>query len=570
MGVRRLALLLALSLALASQIGAVFRQNVSWDEFALLALADTTATTGELHAGGRPGLAVWLLVPLVSGCDDEIAVVHRARLLWTGITALFLVGLALWIAELEPVPSRRGGTALLGVALLALVPAFLWASVQVRTDQLGLAGAALGGWLLLTSRRRPWIALAAGACFGIGFLGSQKSVYPIALALLLAAGQLRLERDLAPRREGARGLLAAAGFTAVLLAFEAAVAAAFRAHDGAATRVGMSRAFVESSLSIFEFYRHTIGLREYREMLPTLVPHALALAALTVATPAALRRGGRRADQALLAWAVLCLGLAVALFHAAAFRYFWMTLGIFPAVAIALARGEILAALAPAGRLMPAWAPAATVVFAALLAVPAGFEATARLRDTQAVQRESFAFLHRDFAPTDAGFQPESALFCQAGHQPFPTLFSQHLYRRFAGAARERNAAALLESFRTIPIQFLVESFRLNQFPVEVRRFWAENYQPYRASVFVAGRRLAGPSGAELGFEILVPGAYRWLPGGGAHPVSVEGRTLAAGEVVELAAGRYSAQLLEDVPDGMLVLAVDDPPGPAPLSFYEN
>jgi hypothetical protein len=24
------------------------------------------------------------------------------------------------------------------------------------------------------------------------------------------------------------------------------------------------------------------------------------------------------------------------------------------------------------------------------------------------------------------------------------------------------------------------------------------------------------------------------------------------------------------VPDGMLVLAVDDPPGPAPLPFYEN
>jgi hypothetical protein len=568
--VRRLALLAALCLALASQVGAVFRQNVSWDEFALLALADTTATSGELHAAGRPGLAVWLLVPLVSGCDDEIAVVQRARLLWTGITALFLIGLALWIAELEPLPSRRGVTALLGVSLLALVPAFLWASVQVRTDQLGLAGAALGGWLLLVSRRRPWLALAAGACFGIGFLGSQKSLYLVALALLLAAGQLRLERELAPRREGARGCLAAAGFAAVLLAFEAAVAAAFRAPEGAATRTGMSRAFVESGLSLFEFYRHTIGLREYREMAPTLVPHALALAALAVATPAALRRGGRRADQALLAWAVLCLGVGVALFHAAAFRYFWMTLGVFPAVAIALARGELREVLPGQGRLPPAWAPAATLGFAALLAIPAVFEAAARLRDTQAVQRESFAFLHRDFAPTDAGFQPESALFCQAGRQPIPTQLSQHIYWRFAGSARERNAADLLETFRAVPIQFLVESFRLNQFPVEVRRFWAENYQPYRASVFVAGRRLAGPSGAELAFEILVPGPYRWLPGGGAHPLSLEGHTLAAGEVVELAAGRYSARLLEDVPDGMLVLAVDDPPGPAPLPFYEN
>jgi hypothetical protein len=186
------------------------------------------------------------------------------------------------------------------------------------------------------------------------------------------------------------------------------------------------------------------------------------------------------------------------------------------------------------------------------------------------VQRESFAFLHRAFGPTDVGFQPESALFCRAGAQPFPTLFSQHLYQRFAGKDRERNAAALIERFRSLPVEFLVESFRLNQFPVEVRRFWAENYQPYRASVFVAGRRLAGPRGAGLEFEILVPGAYRWLPGGDGPALSLEGRTLAGGDVVELAAGRHSAIPQGDLPDGMLVLAVDEPPGPAPLSFYEN
>src|SRR5262249_61567241 len=170
---------------------AVSRQTASWDECALLSLADSTAATGALHGAGRPGLAVWMLVPLVAGCGDEIAVLHGARLLWIGVTALFLAGLALWLAELEPEPARRGGTARLGVALLALVPAFLWASVQVRTDQVGLAGAALGGWLLLVSRRRPAAALAAGACFGVGFLGSQKGLYVLALAGLLAAGAAR-------------------------------------------------------------------------------------------------------------------------------------------------------------------------------------------------------------------------------------------------------------------------------------------------------------------------------------------------------------------------------------------
>jgi hypothetical protein len=438
------------------------------------------------------------------------------------------------------------------------------------THNISISGGALVGWLLLASRRRPGLALAAGACFGAGFLGSQKVLYPIALALLLAAGQLRLLRDLAPRREGARALLAALGFAAVLGAFEAAVAAAFQAPVGRPLRAELSHEFVASGLSLFEFYRHTLGWREYRELAPALLPHALALLLLAAATPAALRGGGRRADRALLAWAVLALGAGIALFHAAAFRYFWMTLGLFPAVAIALGRGEIQAFVARAGRLPIGAARAPALGFAALLAIPAGFEAAARLRDTQAVQRESFAFLHRAFAPSEPGFQPESALFCQAGVQPLPTFFSQHLYRRFGGERRERNTAALLERFRSVPIHFLVESFRLNQFPLEVRRFWAENYQPYRGSVFVAGRRLAGPRDAELDFEIVVPGAYRWLPGGGAPALSLEGRTLVAGEVVELAAGRYSARPEDDLQDGLLVLAVGEPPGPAPLAFYER
>jgi hypothetical protein len=236
----RQALLVALVLlALAARLGAIFRANVSWDEFGLAHLADATVASGELHSAARPGLAVWLLVPLVRDCADEIAVIRKARCLWTGITALFLVGLALWIGALEPDRARGRRAGLLGVALLGLVPAFLASSLQVRTDQIALAGGAFGGYLLLASRRRPKLALAAGACFGAGFLGSQKLLYLLALAALLAAGQLRLERELAPRREAARALLAAAGFAVVLLAFEAAASAAFAVPEGHAARRGL-------------------------------------------------------------------------------------------------------------------------------------------------------------------------------------------------------------------------------------------------------------------------------------------------------------------------------------------
>ncbi len=562
---RTLAILLLLA-ALAAHLGAAFRHNVSWDEFALLDLADATVATGELHSGARPGLAVWMLVPLVRDCEDEIAVVRRARVLWTGITALFLVGLGLWVAQLEPERARRPAAALLGVALLALVPAFLATSLQVRTDQIALAGGAWGGCLLLASRRRPWLALAAGACFGLGFLGSQKLVYLLALAGLLAAGQLRLERELAPRRETARAALCAVGFAAVLLAFEVAVSTAFDVPERHAAREGLSGEYVESGLSLFEFYRRSLGFREYREMIPSLVPQLLAIAALALATPRALRARGRLADAALLAWAVLALGIGVGLFHAAAFRYFWMTLGVFPAVAICVGRDALRAWLAEhTGRLLPATLAA----FAALLAIPAAVEAALLLRDTQSVQRESLAFVHRHFARTDAGFHPESALFCQAGRQTIRTHFSQKIHQRFAGPAREANTARMLRTFRETPIKFIVESFRLDQFPVELRRFWAENYQPYRASVFVAGRRLAGPRGGEVSFEVFVPGRYRWIPRGGPHPLRLGEREIRAGGVIDLAAGPQVARFVEDVADGMLVLDVSEPPGPAPLAFYE-
>jgi hypothetical protein len=566
-GGRRAIAVALLLLALLVRIGAVFRANVSWDEFALLEFADSTWATAEFQSGGRPGLAVGLLLPFVRGCTDEIAVVRAARLLWTGVTALFLVGVGAWIAGLERDPTRRRASALLGVALVACLPAFLASSVEVRSDQLALAGGAWGGALLLASQRRPRLALAAGACFGAGFLGSQKLLYALALAGLLAAGQLRLERELRPRREALRALLAAAGFGAVLLAFEAAVSALFAMPEGHPARQGLSPAGLAAGLSPFEFYRRTIGFSQYREVLPTLAPHGLALAALAAATPAALRRGGRDADEVLLAWAVATLGLAVGLFHAAAFRYFWMTLALFPAVAICLGRRAIRAWLAPrAGRLLPA----AVAAFAALVALPAGLQSALLLRDTQSVQRASLGFVHRHFAATDVGFQPESALFCQAGRQEFGTYFSQRIHQHFAGRHREARTARLLRTFRETPIKFIVQSFRLNQFPVELRRFWAENYQPYRDAVFVAGRRLAGPRGGEVAFELFVPGRYRWLPRGGPHPLAIGERTLGAGEVVELAAGRHVARFVEDVADGMLVLAVGEPPGPAPLPFYES
>ena len=222
---------------------------------------------------------------------------------------------------------------------------------------------------------------------------------------------------------------------------------------------------------------------------------------------------------------------------------------------------------------VPAGARAARIAligWCLLLALPALTQMLLMLHDTQSVQRETLTFVHRNFGSADAGFHPESALFCRLGPQPIPIHLSETIYCHFAGAERERNSAQMMNTFRGQPIAFIVQSFRLNQFPVELRRFWAENYQPYRASVFVAGRRLEGAKGARSEFGLFVPGAYRWLPFAGPQPVRIDGQLLAAGEVASFEPGDHTAEFVEDVPGGMLVLALQDPPGPAPQEFYKH
>ena len=210
---------------------------------------------------------------------------------------------------------------------------------------------------------------------------------------------------------------------------------------------------------------------------------------------------------------------------------------------------------------------ATPVVWAALL-LGAGMQTSLALADSQAVQRESLRFVHRNFSPDRAGFHPETALFCGV-RQPIGLWFSQRIFRAFEGPERDRQIQSLLQRFRAEPVHYLVQSFRLNQFPEPVRVFWDENYQPYRDSVFVAGRRLRGETGERGEFELLVTAPYRWLPLGNANPIRVDGEPIAPAETRMLAAGRHTVSFEADQTRGLLVLAVDEPPRDAPISFYK-
>jgi len=563
---RRVAATALVSLLLLTHARAVFTTSINWDEFALLARARQTHDTGVFESGGRPGLAVPILLPFVARCQDEIASARGARLLWLAFTAALLLGLARAVAQLQPDRAEAGRDAVLAVALLALVPAFLEWSLQVRTDQLALCGGVWGGVALLASRRRPALALAAGALFGLGYLGSQKLFYVAALFGALAAGDALRRRDLRPRREARRLLACAAGYGIAVAAFQQLLLRLFDVPESSPARELLpSPGRAPAVASHFDFMRQTIGWSQYRAMLPSLGPHALLLAGLAAASARSLRQ--RRREPALaLAWVVLALGAALLFFHAAAFSYFWMTLGLFPAVALALARSRTEALLL--ARWPRARRAAAAALGAALLA-PAATTSWRLLADTQAVQRESLAFVHRHFPPGEAGFHPESGLFCRA-RQPFETYFSQTLYRRFESPARAERIEKLERQFREERVRFLVDSFRLAQFPPELQRFFALHYQPYRHAVSVAGSRLSGSRGESSAVELVVPGAYRWLPYPDPQQLEVDGRLLRAGDVLELASGPHRVRFLEDVPAGLLVLALAELPGPAGRPFYED
>ena len=533
---------------LALHIVAVRRDTVNWDEFGLLAKAREALRTGRVTGGGRPGLATLVAIPAVGDCTNSVAAVRTARYEWIGFTLLMLGGA--W-ALLRTACRRAASPALgaaMGLGLLTLVPVFQRWSLQVRADQPALTASLWAGVLLLDPKRRISRAFVAGTLFGVGYLCSQKAVYVGLLLALLAAGDVLADDAWVARREERRALAFAGGALASIVAYRLVVSALFvlpPVNDfGTLT-------------SAFAGYRSTIGFDPYVAMLPTLVPHSVLLALLAWAT---WRQRGSRAPQAraaALAWAVLAAGVMVGLFHAATFPYFWMTLGLFPAFGLALGLDAVLAGIArPAGRVL-----FIVLVFLALF-VPTLRAAVLMLDDAQGSQRLALAFVARNFRPTDRGFQPESALFCRDEPKPFPTFFSQdiawHFYRPGSGSRIEE----FIGEFRTRPVAFLVGSFRLDQFPPEIRRFWAEHYVSYRDNVFVPGREVGGSAGSRIPFEVLVPGPYRWLPAvaAGASCVSVDGRVFGPGEAVSLRAGDHEVSLGCET-RGWLTLAVRDAPG---------
>jgi hypothetical protein len=540
---------------LASQWRAIHTENVNWDEFVLLARAEMTTRTGRIYSGDRPGLATLILVPFVENCRDAVQAIVSARKLWLVFTAAYLAGVFALVTG--TIGERRNWHgAALAVALVALVPVFLRWSLQVRADQPALLFACWGGVLLLASSRRRMLAIAAGALFGLGYLASQKAVYIAALSVLLLL--TRLAREHASRTHAARRaveslVITAIGGVAVLASYGLLLSLFY---------VPPAQGTLGRTFDTFAFYRAVFGYGAYVAMLPTLVPHLILVGATAGALLLAVRRSTASAGLLAAAVLVMLLGVGVGAFHAAAFPYFWMTLGVFPAVAAGIAFGPILEAFdRRIGRTFVA-------VATALLLVSAARAILART-DTQEPQRDALAFIDRTFAPAIRGFQAEGALACRHDPNPFPIYFAETAGRLFGGVGGRLRAQAFIDEFRRRPVTFVV-MHRLYAFPPAIEQFWRTRYVLYRDEVMIPGRYVSGPVNASVDFEVIVPGTYRWQVAG-ATPARLVlgGSTIEPGSTVALDRGVHRLMLPDGAVGGRLVLAVDEEPQPEGAPFYD-
>src|SRR5690606_8315339 len=109
-----------------------------------------------------------------------------------------------------------------------------------------------------------WLAGLTGMLAGVGYLGSQKVIYVLALSGLLALAQLYVSRQWSRPRELRRAAALIAGL---------GVAALVHRYGMALWYAPQPTGALQEKLDLFAWYRQVIGFRVYRAMLPQLAPH---------------------------------------------------------------------------------------------------------------------------------------------------------------------------------------------------------------------------------------------------------------------------------------------------------
>lgn len=555
--------ILALCIFLAvHHVAVLFSESITWDEFGLYRRVQDVITTGIFRTGGRPGLAMLWLLPLVEGCTDPMEVAIHARMLWLVFTLGYPVTLFLLLREFLSARGTTVGTnpsrnadPLLGIAGLVLIPLWLRWSVQVRTDQPALFFVFLSGVVMMRSSKTAELGVVSGVLACSGFLFSQKAVYGGGIVAILAVTHAWIRGELFRKSALLRLAYFALGGAAVYGLFHNLIAWTF---------VPAPTFSIEGGMRQLETAGSSLEYRLYPYVSHYFLPQALMLLGLCACTVQARRGQIVRYQELIAAWLILLVGAGVARFHTNGFAYFWLTIGCFPAAAVAISLGPIRE-IAQTKRWGQRLLQTTCVALPLILIGQNVAEGRFVLEDTQRAQRDAFSFIDRNFLRSAPGFHADGGLFCREAKGHFPVVFGIHLQEQFYGEKNSTNVTAFIETFRTLPVEFLIRTPRLEGFPRPIIEFWEANYVPYSSNILVPGFHLE-PDQNEI--NVLVPGKYRWFTSEkNASPPHVNSQPLLEEGDIELHRGVNSIQASSR---GSLVRSLLDRPRLTLDRFYSR
>lgn len=544
----------ALAVVLACRFLLLFRLNLNWDEFHYLSFVYDYLRGAPLAVRQTLHVHLFAWLPAVLP-EREVAQLVAARLV------LFALSLAAsWLLY-------RAGRRLLSrpAALFALLCYHATAEVVLhgasfRPDPLAgllVAGAAAGA-VLLGGAAAP---LVAGAVCGLSLTLTLKTLFflPTVAVLLLTAP----DRPWRPRRAARDLALYALALTGVAAALTALHRLAIQPHAAAgAESVGLGR--LAGSLL---WTGHWFPGRFY--LVRSLADSALVwllVAGGVAAALAGLRQGEhRRRSLAMLA---LVAPLATLVFYRNAFPYFYALL-LVPAVLACGFAWDRLGELLPAGR-------ARRAALAALAAGVLGTGLAHALRnghDQLSHQRQLLAVVHRMF-PEPVPYIDRCSMvpsFPKVGF--FMSSWGMDHYLRageplLSRIVRRRQPVFVLANSDNLNLLLPEEAAARLRFPLLAadRRTLRQSYVHHWGALFVAGRRLELDGGEPVEVELAVAGPYTLEA---AAPVRLDGRRLAPGETVTLAAGRHTVTAEQDGPVvlrwGERLYRPPFPPPPRPI-----
>ncbi len=408
---------------------------------------------------------------------------------------------------------------LAGLALLVTMSTFLERSPDLRVD-MPTAIAGLFSLLLLIERRH----LAAGIVCGLSFLISQKGAYYAIAGNVALGGWLLVARD----RAAARGLLA------FNLAAAVTAAAYFGFWSLAATPARVFSSAVGDAGRIAVDFIEDIRLRYWgRTVRFNPLFYGLALGALW-------HLDRRRRDRAAgrVEWELLLYGSSLSLLcvlHHQPWPYFFVLLiPTLWVLIVALLDGR-MASWRALDRRRRAWLAAG---FVALGIVYPLTRLPANLGRDSGFQRQMIELAEAALAPGETYLAGVDLLWHRRQVDDRLAWLDRLQLARL-GRMAPGELAELLRELEAKPLKLIVDSYRIQQLPRPLREALGRRYAFYWGNLMLYSPIVEAEADR---FELAIGGDYLVLVEQGAanaDPGTIDGRPIAAGGTLRLAAGTH-------------------------------